>query len=343
MTPKKAIQDKPLREPLLEARLFCHTHMEIPVGDMIFHIFSVANNKKFAGWNFYDDRHDHHELIYTIQGTGTYEIYDQKVRAKKGDFFFTPRGVLHHGWIDQGVDLWESLVVELDFSLARDPEIYLDDLGVFPVVLPFYRHFMLEKQVSLEVSPELRPQIELIVERLALEVANRTFDYDLILQSQMLEFLALVCRAAREQLSSVPLRHYASRAKGLMRLEKARRYITQNYTQSLTVKQLAAEACISPYHFVRVFKDAFGMTPIQYQAHLRLSEAKRLLLSTDMQISEISDRLGYSTPEYFSRQFAAKVGVSPSNYTRQVMGETEEKGEHTISAARRAGYHATRG
>ena len=312
-------------DPFLQTRIFCHTHMEIPVGDMSFHIFSVANNKKHAGWSFHDDRHDHHELIYTIRGEGTYEIYDQKIRAGEGDFFFTPRGVLHHGWIDPGVDLWESLVVEMDFSLRRDPEIYLDDLGIFPVVLPFYRHFMLERQVALEVSPDLRPQIELIVERLALEVANRAFDYDLILQSQMLEFLALICRAAREQLSSVPLRHYASRAKGLMRLEKSRRHITQNYTQSVTVKELAAEACMSPFHFVRVFKEAFGMTPIQYQMHLRMSEAKRLLLSTDLQVSEISDRLGYSSPEYFSRQFASKVGVSPSNYTEHVMAQSGER------------------
>jgi AraC-like DNA-binding protein len=327
MARKPRSNDKTVREaPLLQSRLFCQTHLEIPVGDMIFHIFSVANNKKFAGWNFRDDCHNHHELIYTVQGQGIYEIYAKRVVAKKGDFFFTPRGVLHHGWIEPGVNLWESLVVEMDFSLGRDPEIYLDDLGIFPAVLPFYRHFMLEKQVALEVSPELRPQIELIVERLALEVTNRTFDYDLILQSQMLEFLALVCRAAREQLSSVPLRHYAARAKGLMRLEKARRYITQNYTQPVTVRQLAAESCMSPYHFVRSFKEAFGMSPIQYQAHLRLSEAKRLLLSTDMQISEISDRLGYSSPEYFSRQFASKVGVSPSNYTEHMMEQAEERG-----------------
>lgn len=325
MARKKQSEEAPVRpEQSLESRIFCQTHMEIPVGDIIFHVFSVANNKKYEGWGFKDDRHDHHELIYTIQGEGVYEIYDQKVVAKQGDFFFTPRGELHHGRIQPGVDLWESLVVELDFSLARDPEIYLDDLGMIPVVLPFYRHFMLEKQVALEVPPDLQPQIELIVERLSLEIANHPFDYDVILQSQMLEFLALICRAARQQLSSEPLRHYASRAKGLLRLEKARQFIAQNYTEQLTVKQIAGEACVSPYHFVRLFKGAFGMSPIQYLAHLRISEAKRLLVSTDLQISEISERLGYSSPEYFSRQFTSKAGVSPSNYTRQLMAQAEE-------------------
>ncbi|NIA12982.1 MAG: AraC family transcriptional regulator [Nitrospiraceae bacterium] len=307
-----------------QSEVFCKTHMQIPVGDMVFHVFGVASNAKYPGWQFRNDRHGHHELIYTISGQGHYEIRGKSVQSGAGDFFFTPRNVVHHGEIDSGVELWKSLVVELDFSFARDPEVYLDDLGVFPMVLPFYRHFIVEERVSLTTSPELRPAIELIVERLSLEVAQHPFDYDLVLQSQMLEFLSLVCRAAREDLSRVPLRQYANRVKGLLRLEKARRFVGEHYQRSLSVKEIADEACMSQYHFVRLFKKAFGMTPIQYQGHLRISEAKKMLVSTDAQVSEIGYRLGYSSPEYFSRQFTAKVGVSPSHYTQNLAERFEE-------------------
>jgi AraC-like DNA-binding protein len=308
----------------LQSRLFCQVHMQIPVGDMIFHVFSVGNNKKYPGWYFCNDRHDHHELIYTLRGHGNYEIYGHTIRSGAGDLYFTPRNVLHHGAIAPDVDLWESLVIEMDFSFARDPQVYVDDLAMFPVVLPFYRHFMLEKQVSLQVSPELRPQIELVVERLSLELASHPFDYDVVLQSQMLELLALICRAAREEMGSVPLRQYAERARGLLRLEKARQYISANYTQKLLVKDIAEQACISPFHFVRLFKNAFGMAPIQYQSYLRLSEAKKMLVSTDAQVSEIGYKLGYSSPEHFSRQFSAKVGVPPSNYARSLVERFKE-------------------
>jgi AraC-like DNA-binding protein len=307
-----------------QSEFFCQGHMRIPVGDMVFHVFGVANNKKYPGWCFKNDRHDHHELIYTIRGHGHYEIRGQTIRSGAGDIYFTPRNELHHGAIAPDEDLWESLVVEMDFSFARDPELYLDDLAMFPVVLPFYRHFILEKHVSLRVSPELRPQIGLVVERLSLEVANHPFDYDVVLQSQMLELLALICRAAREEMGSVPLRQYAEHARGLLRLEKARQYIGANYARKLCVKEIADQAFISPFHFLRLFKEAFGMTPIQYQSHLRISEAKRMLVSTDAQVSQIGYQLGYSSPEHFSRQFAAKVGVSPSNYTGSLVKRMEE-------------------
>ena len=310
--------------PNLQSQLFCQVHMQIPVGDMIFHVFSVGNNKKFPGWYFRNDRHAHHELIYTIRGHGYYEVYGQTVRGAAGDIYFTPRNELHHGAIAPDVDLWESLVIEMDFSFRRDPEVYVDDLAMFPIVLPFYRHFILEKQVSLQVSPEIRPQIELVVERLSLELASHPFDYDVVLQSQMLELLALICRAAREEMGSVPLRQYAERARGLLRLEKARQYINTNFARKLMVKEIADQACISPFHFVRLFKIAFGMTPIQYQSHLRLSEAKKMLVSTDAQVSEIGYRLGYSSPEHFSRQFAANVGVPPSHYTRTLVERFKE-------------------
>jgi len=310
--------------PSLHSEIFCQVHRQIPVGDMIFHVFTVGNNKKFPGWYFRNDRHAHHELIYTIQGHGNYEIFGETVRSGAGDIYFTPRNELHHGSIAPDVDLWESLVIELDFSFARDPEVYIDDLAMFPVVLPFYRHFILEKQVSLRVSPELRPQIELVVERLSLELSAHPFDYDVVLQSQMLELLALICRAAREEMGSVPLRQYAERARGLLRLEKARQFISANFNRKLMVKEIADQACISPFHFVRLFKNAFGMTPIQYQSHLRLSEAKKMLVSTDAQVSEIGYRLGYSSPEHFSRQFAANVGVPPSHYTKTLVDRFQE-------------------
>lgn len=167
-------------------------------------------------------------------------------------------------------------------------------------------------------------QMLIDVERLSLELANHPFDYDVVLQSQMLELLALICRAAREEMSCVPLRQYAERARGLLRLEKARQYINANFTRKLMVKEIADQACVSPYHFMRLFKTAFGMTPIQYQGYLRLSEAKKMLVSTDAQVSEIGYRLGYSSPEHFSRQFSASVGVPPSHYTRSLVDRFKE-------------------
>lgn len=301
----------------IESRLFCTTHLEIPVGDLIFHVFNLALNIKKPGWSFANDRHPHHEIIYTGEGQGTYEVNDRRYIVHPGELFFTRRNVPHNGWSHSNVARWRTFVVELDFSLVHDPEAYLDDIAMFPAIMPFYRHFILERQTVLQVPLALQSHIELVTERLTLELGSRSPDYDLILHSCLIEYLVLVTRAARQALAQVPLRQYAGRAKRLIRLEKARRFLQQHYTEQLRLDQIAAQSHLSPFHFNRLFKEAFGVTPGQYQQQLRLEEAKRLLVMTDMQIGEIAERVGYSSPEYFSRVFSAAIGVPPRDFTKQ--------------------------
>jgi len=307
------------------SRLICKTHLEISVGELVFHVFSIAVNKKQPGWSFSSDRHEHHELIYTSRGCGTYEMLGQSRTVSEGELFFTPRNVLHNGWAHEEIPSWDSLVVELDFSLAHDPETYLDDIGSFPAVMPFYKHFILQSEATLPVPIELRPQIGLIIERLILEMESKGSDFELILQSCMIEYLVLVSRAAQHSIAQIPLGQYAGRVRRLLRLEKARQFLRENYTEEHSLSDIAKKAHLSQFHFVRLFKGAFGLTPLQYRVQLRLEEAKRLLVMTDMQVSEVAYRLGYCSPEYFSRVFTKKIGCPPRDFARHIV--EEEKAE----------------
>lgn len=78
-----------------------------------------------------------------------------------------------------------------------------------------------------------------------------------------------------------------------------------------SLKQLARSAGLSVTRYSELFKSIYGISPIQYRLHTLLMEAKKLLLDSDMTISEISDELGFFSPYYFSRQFRAKFGIPP--------------------------------
>ncbi len=305
------------------SQLFCQTHMEVPVGDVIFHVFTLAHNTKRHEWKLLNDRHSHHELIYTMNGEGTYRMLGQTVDVRRGDFWFSPRNVLHDGWSRADSGDWQTLVIEFDFSLAKSSDAYQDDLGMFPYVAPFYKHFILDQNPILTTPPELRPQLDLIVERLSLEMQSRSTDFPLIVQSSMIELLVLICRAARETISESPVRQFAPKARRLLRLEGARQHLRDNFAKELTLEEVAAVACFSPFHFLRLFKEAFGITPKKYQAQLRLAEAKRLLLNSDMQVSEIAYKLGYSSPEYFSRCFTSHASVAPSEFAELQIKHTK--------------------
>jgi AraC family transcriptional regulator len=82
------------------------------------------------------------------------------------------------------------------------------------------------------------------------------------------------------------------------------------------VRELAAIAGLSRFHFIRQFKLAFGLTPMQFLENERLTRAQAMILEGKLRISEIAMELGYSEHSHFTRRFKAKTGVTPSEFAR---------------------------
>jgi AraC family transcriptional regulator len=98
------------------------------------------------------------------------------------------------------------------------------------------------------------------------------------------------------------------------RLARVIEYMSSHFAETLTLERLAAEACISKYHFVRLFRERVGQSPHRYLAELRLEAAQRMLISSELSIIEIALECGYSTPTHFSTAFARRFGMSPTSF-----------------------------
>lgn len=94
-----------------------------------------------------------------------------------------------------------------------------------------------------------------------------------------------------------------------------------NLGEQLTVDDLARTAMFSKFHFSRVFQRVTGVSPGRFLSAMRLHEAKQLLVSTSLSVTDISHRVGYTSVGTFSSRFKRSVGVSPSTY-RQLGGFT---------------------
>ena len=70
--------------------------------------------------------------------------------------------------------------------------------------------------------------------------------------------------------------------------------------------------------FIRNFKEYTQMTPAQYILSLRMANAQTLLESTNYNVTEIADIIGYDNPLYFSRIFKKQSGMSPSEFRKQL-------------------------
>ena len=97
-----------------------------------------------------------------------------------------------------------------------------------------------------------------------------------------------------------------------IRLHRSRDLMASQLRGSLN--EAAYEACLSPFHFHRLFSNTFGQTPHEFLTARRLEEAKRLLTRTDMTVTEICFELGYSSLGSFSTLFQRQVGCSPTDY-----------------------------
>jgi len=89
------------------------------------------------------------------------------------------------------------------------------------------------------------------------------------------------------------------------------------YFERLRVAELAAMAGMSESHFSRVFKAAFGASPIDWLRRERISQAKRRLAETTDAIKEIATQVGYSDRYFFSKDFKRLTGMSPRVFRDQ--------------------------
>lgn len=91
-------------------------------------------------------------------------------------------------------------------------------------------------------------------------------------------------------------------------------YTDEHFPENLTLDFIARTFSIHPAYFCKLFKRTMGTTYIDYLTHCRIRRAKELLKNTDLPNYLIAEQTGFQTPEYFSKIFKKKTGVSPKEY-----------------------------
>jgi len=94
-------------------------------------------------------------------------------------------------------------------------------------------------------------------------------------------------------------------------VERVIRAMRERIYQPLSLEDMADVAHLSPYHFSRVFHNIIGVPPGEFLAALRLEEAKRLLLTTSLSVTDICFELGYASLGSFTTRFTQLVGAPP--------------------------------
>ena len=91
-------------------------------------------------------------------------------------------------------------------------------------------------------------------------------------------------------------------------------YILQNFHTQLTLESIADYFNFHPVHIIRCLKKEYGITPNKAIIQIRIDNAKKMLITSNLSINKISEFVGFSSPSYFNKVFREYTSMTPKEY-----------------------------
>lgn len=244
-------------------------------------------------WWRHESLTNHHWRLYINHGSGgTLVLPDGDFPLVQGEIYLIPTG-LEIGTRCSG----RFVQFFIHFDLTGIPPLALRELFPGPVLVP---HSDLFCMTVAALGQEV--------------IARGTADPAMLCQTK-----GIVYQAFGLTLSGMPpdaLSRSWLRVSTVTPLMPALDCIQQRMSQRITAPDLAALCCMSEDHFIRRFREAVGVAPIQYLRKCRIAAAGQRLLFTDDSIDKIATQTGFLDRFYFSRIFKRETGLSPAAYRR---------------------------
>lgn len=253
--------------------------------------------------------HNFLEIGYCHGGVGDMVLGEQNLRFKADQFTVIPKNYPHTTNSDPGTfSQWEYLFVDVEGVLREH-----NGGGT-----PMRTERMIQRinsraaLVNVKESPEIAGMI-----RHLLEIMRETKEYYLEEAKGILT--ALLINIARENHIEEPEFEETEELEGnvTIPISRALDYITLHYMEPLKVGELADWSHMSETHFRRTFSAYMKMSPLEYINLVRVRTACEYLKKTDMQVSDIAHKCGFTTLSTFNRNFKQFMGSAPYEWRKR--------------------------
>lgn len=233
-------------------------------------------------------------ITFTLSGEGVYRIGDEATSCRPGDVAILTPGTPHDYATAPG-SVWEF---------------------VWTHFLPYphwSRWLQLPKTpgglIYLHIADaKVRSRIEGAFQRIFQDSVTPGAYFDDLALNALEEVLILVAQANVK----------SAKAGSDPRIQSVLHLLSQHMAEPHRIDELAAKVNLSPSRLAHLFKEQTGDSIIETLNKLRLRQAARLLAFTSRQIAEIAEDVGYRSAFYFTKQFTAFYGMSPSAYRKKL-------------------------
>lgn len=249
--------------------------------------------------------HNDIEFIVITGGEGLVDVDMTTYHVHSGDIMLVLPGQIH------SIYQYQQTVMEYENIIFKTKLLYTTDSD--PCTLEFFLpYFNLDYALPCHITPStpcyegLSSYIKFIDE---LNGQQPPY-YQLSIKSVLYNFFYLLFSSQSELIPMIP-------NKALRKMKQTISYVSEHYSEDITVESTAQHLSISPSHFMKLFKQNMHMTFTAYLNHYRLNKACSLLTATDLNILEISEQVGFNNLSYFNRLFKEQYQMAPRNYRNQ--------------------------
>jgi len=220
-------------------------------------------------------------IEYVEEGTGTVNVGDVTFNPGEGDSYFLHSGMLHNYYSDKEKP-WKKYFVNISGDLMESlVEGYkLSDAYYFP-------NLDIKKELCAIIEFAKQPEHDYTAE--IIEIINRIF---------------------------LKMHSCIKNERDVGIAAKMKDYLNTQIMEKFKMEELCKFVSRSESQTIRIFKQAYGITPYNYVLEKKISLAKRFLRNTNLSVKQIADKLSFADEYYFSNFFKQKVGKSPTKYRK---------------------------
>lgn len=234
---------------------------------------------------------DQYVFIYCIDGKGWFELNGEKHEVVANQYFILPAGTAHT-YAASEAEPWTIYWIHFKGAIAH--------------------HYAADRARPIDVTPSLASRIN---------TRNKLFEeiYLTLASSFTLESIRYACASFQHYLASLRyIQQYRNAGKETSPqgdiADMVIHFFNENIERHLTLPEVAAFSGLSSSRLSFVFKERTGHSPLNYFNLLKVRRACELLDTTRLKPNQISLKLGFDDPYYFSRLFSKIMGLSPINY-----------------------------